>query len=116
MNAGTSPRAIVDRQLQAYNARDLAAYCALFADEAVIRQFDGPEPIARGIDAIRRHYRARFDNPRLHCTVKSRIEFGPYVIDHEQVAGLAPNTVELAAVYEVRDGLIQSVHFIRSGV
>ena len=111
MNRTATPREIVDRQLIAYNARDLQAYCALFADEAVIRLLNGKE-LARGLEAIRAYYRIRFSEPKLHCVVISRTQLGDYVIDHEQVVGVTEPTLQVIAIYEVREGLIQAVDFI----
>jgi hypothetical protein len=113
MTRMSTPREIVDRQLIAYNVRNLDSYCALFADDAVIRLLNGRE-IAGGREAIRAHYRNRFSNPSLHCTVLARTALGDYVIDHEQVVGVAEGTLEVIAIYEVRDALIRSVNFIWS--
>lgn len=108
----THPREIVDRQLRAYNARDLEAYCALFACDAVISRLNDGEEIARGMDAIRAYYTARFKGPGLHCRIKARIELEPFVIDHEQVTGITGGLLEVVAIYEVRDALIQSLRII----
>lgn len=111
MNRTATPREIVDQQLVAYNARDLDAYCALFAADAVLQVLNDRE-LARGSDAIRSYYRTRFGNPKLHCTVVARTTLGDYVIDHEQVVGITEGTLEVVAIYQVRDGLIRSVNFI----
>ena len=111
MSQAVLPPEIVDRQLVAYNARDLEAYCALFADDAVLRLLNGRE-LARGIEAIRAYYHHRFAAPSLHCTVIARSKLGDYVVDHEQVVGVTPGTLEVIAIYEVRDALIRSVNFI----
>lgn len=38
--------------------------------------------------------------------------FGDKVIDHERVTGLGDDVVEVAALYQVADGLIQTVWFL----
>lgn len=111
MNRTATPREIVAEQLIAYNARDLEAYCALFAADATMRLLNGKE-IARGMEALRAYYRVRFSNPNLHCTVIARTALGDHVIDHEQVVGIAEQTLEVIAIYEVRGALIRSVNFI----
>ena len=109
------PRQIVDEQLRAYNARDINSYWPLFARDAVISNLPDETEIARGIEAIRDFYAARFSgSPNLHCAIKARLELGNFVIDHEQVTGLAAGIVEVIAIYEVRDSLIQTVRFIRA--
>lgn len=112
MNPSASPREIVDRQLLAYNSRDIDAYCALFASNAVISKLNVHQDLAQGIDAIRKYYTTRFSNPKLHCEVKARIELGDFVIDHEQVIGVADGSLEVIAIYEVRDSLIQTLRIV----
>jgi hypothetical protein len=114
MNQNASPRDIVDRQMRAYNARDIDAYCALYASDAVISTLNDGTEYARGIDAIRRYYTTRFSNsPSLHYDIKTRIELGNFVIDHERVTGIGEGTLEVIAIYEVRDSLIRSLRAIR---
>lgn len=110
-----SPRIIANRQLAAYNARNLAGFMALFADDAWLEDMPTGVRRATGKDAITEIYRARFgDNPKLHCKVHARIDLGDYAIDHETVTGLADGSeINCIAIYEVRDALIRSVRFIR---
>lgn len=110
-----TPRAVVDRQLAAYNAHDIAAYAALFAEDAVVGEYVSGEVRLRGRSAIAAFYARRFaDNPELRCTVTARIDLGTCAIDRETVTGLPGPDLELVAIYEVRDGLIQSLRFIRA--
>lgn len=85
---------------------------ALFADDARIHLIDG-QPVAIGAAAIRALYTSRFAHPALHCEVHTRMEHGAYAIDRETVSGLPTGAFEVIAIYEVRDGLIRSVQFIR---
>lgn len=111
----TAPRNIANAQLAAYNARDLAAFMALFADDAWLEDLPTGQHRATGKPAIAEIYRARFgDNPRLHCVVHSTMDLGDFAIDHETVTGLSDGgEINCIAIYEVRAGLIQSVRFIR---
>jgi hypothetical protein len=106
------PREIVDRLLRAGNARDIDAYCALYAHDAVLFKLNTAQELARGIDAIRARYTERFKNSQLHCEIKSRIELGDFVVDHERVSGLEDEPLDIIAILEVRDSLIRSVRFI----
>ena len=110
----TSPRDIADAQLVAYNARDLDAFMALFADDAWIEDLPTGQKRAIGKPAITDIYRARFaDNPGLLCVVHAKMDLGDYAIDHETVTGLAAGDIDAIAIYEVREGLIRSIRFIR---
>lgn len=111
----TTPRDIANAQLAAYNARDLAAFMALFADDAWLEDLPTGQRRATGKATITENYRKRFgDNPNLHCVVHATMDLGDFAIDHETVTGLADGSeINCLAIYEVRDGLIQSVRFIR---
>ncbi len=109
------PENIAQRQLDAYNAHLIDEFCANF-DESVqiIEQADGKVTM-EGKAALREFYiNHRFNLPDLHAKLLSRITTGNFVIDHEHITGLGDDIVELVAIYEVRDKLIQRVWFIRS--
>jgi hypothetical protein len=109
-----SPRDIVDRQLAVYNAHDIDGYCALFAEDATISDLVTGQMICNGLAEIRDAYTKRFtDNPGLSCTVHQRLEGPTHAIDKETVFGLPAGPLHIMAIYEVRDGLIRSLKFIR---
>jgi hypothetical protein len=111
------PVDIVQRQLDAYNRRDLDEFCATFADDATIYELGAPAPSFAGKAAIRERYRALFRaSPALHSVIVSRMTLGRVVIDHEHVTGRdgSPDLYEVIALYEVADGLICRVHFVRA--
>ena len=109
-----SSREIVDRQLVVYNAHDIDGYCALFANDATISDLVTGQMICSGLDEIRNVYTKRFaDNPNLHCVVHQKMEGSSFAIDKETVSGLPTGPLHIMAIYEVREGLIQSLRFIR---
>ena len=110
MNQSDHPAAVIDRQLAAYNARDLDALMATYAADA--RQYEHPGTLlASGAAEIRARMAVRFAEPDLHARLVQRVVMGNVVIDHEMVTrNLAGGVgvVELVAIYEVKDGKIQS--------
>lgn len=108
-----NPEDIVSRQLDRYNAHDLEGFCACYAQDAELYAIHDSAPYARGMHELRDIYRKRFENPALKASIAARIVKGSHVIDHEKVEGLGPAIVEVVAIYEVRDGLISKVIFIR---
>lgn len=106
----SSPEAVVQRQLDAYNARDVDALLATYADDA--RQFEHPgRLLASGKAEMRERMALRFQEPNLHARLLQRAVMGNIVIDHERVTRSFPEgsgTVDMVAIYEVRDGKIQS--------
>lgn len=109
-----SPRDVVNRQLEVYNAHDIEGYCALFAPDATIADLVTGQIICSGLEEIRSVYAKRFaDNPALHCIVHQKLEGPTHAIDKETVSGLPSGPLHIMAIYEVRQGLIQNLKFIR---
>lgn len=109
-----SPEAIVDAQLAAYNRRDLEGFLGFYAEDAVLANH--PDQVTQtGKAEIRARYRKRFSNP-VHAEIIKRTVFGRFVIDHERVVAAPPaeGTIEAVAVYEIKDGKIVRVTFLRN--
>jgi hypothetical protein len=104
------PALVIQRQLDAYNARDLDTLMATYAADAKQYEFPGTL-LATGHSEIRPRMAARFAEPDLHAHLIQRTVALHVVIDHEIVTRNFPEgkgTLELIAMYEVRDGKIQS--------
>lgn len=109
VNSTTSdPAVIVQRQLDAFNARDLDAFVATYADDGAL--FEHPDKLlARGSAALRERFAVRFSEPNLHATLLHRIVANDIVVDHERIARTfpeGPGTIEATMVYEVKAGRI----------
>ena len=109
-----SPETVVQRQVEAYNARDIGAFLSFYADDVVIRRLPSGEASWDSREAMRQRYTKRFaDNPELHCTITKRIVHDDWVVDHELVTGVKERPrIRAVAIYEVRNGLIQNVWFL----
>lgn len=104
------PGSVVQRQLDAYNARDLEAFLATF--DADVRLFRPPavEPVLVGKEALGRFYAAeRFNHAGLRAELLHRITVGRTVIDHERIHGVRAAAFEVAVAYDVVDGRIHRV-------
>ena len=114
MTPSLSPESIVQRQLDAYNARDVEALLATYADDA--QQFEYPSTLlASGKAQLRERMATRLREPNLHARLIQRIVMGQTVIDHEEVTRTFPEgtgKVGLVAVYDVRDGRIATARFL----
>lgn len=105
--------AVVQRQFDAYNAKDVDAWLATYAPDAEQFELHGAR-LARGHDQIRARIAPRFQEPDLHAELLERVVMGAIVVDHERVTRNYPEgkgTVELICVYEVRAGLIRCASF-----
>jgi len=108
----TSPEAVVDAQLAAYNKRDLDGFLSYYADDAVLAKH--PDQVTQtGKAEMRARYKRNFSNPNVRAEIIKRVVFGRFVIDHERVvAPPAKGELEAVAVYEIKDGKIVRVTFL----
>ena len=102
------PAAVVQRQLDAYNARDVDALLATYADDA--QTFEHPAKLlASGSTQLRERFQVRFQEPNLHAALLKRVVMGHIVVDHERVTRTfpeGPGTRELLMIYDVQNGRI----------
>lgn len=109
----TEIETIVQRNLDAYNARDIEAFMKDYADD--IKLYAYPNTLqTEGKEAMRKGYENWFDSvPDLSAFIKKRIVIGNKVIDEEQVTanGQIFNAV---VIYEIENGKISKVTFIQN--
>lgn len=110
----TNPEAVIQRQLDAYNTKDIAALMATYAENA--QQYEHPAKLlAEGAAQICERFVARFKEPNLHARLINRIVAGNTVIDHEHVTRTfpeGPGKIELVAIYEVLNDKIAKAWFL----
>jgi uncharacterized protein (TIGR02246 family) len=109
----TDAAEVVDRQVEAYNAHDIDAFAASYADDVVIVDAAGTE-LTRGRAQLAEQYGRWFArNPELHVEIVSRIEIGAFVVDAERVTGTPDGETQAVAIYRVdADGRIDRVQFL----
>jgi hypothetical protein len=109
-----SREAIVQAQLDAYNAQDLDAHCAYFADDVVVANYNG-EVVRTGMEAYRVNYKKVFaDFPKNRAVLLNRMTVRDTVVDHEHVDrgdGSAP--FQVLAIYTFNGDKIARVDFAR---
>jgi hypothetical protein len=109
----TSPLAVVQAQLDAFNAKDIDALMRAYAPDAEQFALHG-ERLAQGHAEIRPRYLARFTEPDLHARLLSRTAMGNFVTDLELITRNFPEgvgTLEMLCMYEVIAGRIQRASF-----
>jgi hypothetical protein len=103
-----TPESVVQRQLDAYNARDIETLLSIYAEDAQV--FEHPAKLlASGTSELRERFVARFLEPNLHAALLKRIVVGSTVIDHEKVSRTFPEgagEIELVMIYDVKHGRI----------
>ena len=111
--AGITPEAVVQRQVDAYNAHDLDAFVACYGPSIEFRTLDGKVNPETGLAALRKGYEDFFKRfPKVKVKVLNRIFQGAFVIDQVQAQGMGPAPVTVTAIYETAQGKIVRAWFI----
>ena len=109
----TTPEQVVQRQLDAYNAKDLRAWLASYHPNAEHFELHGAL-FARGHSELQQRIQVRFSEPDLHAQLLSRSVMGNIVVDHERITRNFPEgrgRVEMICIYEVAAGVIVKATF-----
>lgn len=97
----------VQGQLEAYNARDLQRFLQHFSEDVIVYRAHQLQAAIVGKANLAEFYRTqRFNQPMLKAELLSRTVMGNKVFDFERITGISDAPVEMAAIFEVRDGLI----------
>ncbi|MFY0630511.1 MAG: amidohydrolase family protein [Flavobacteriaceae bacterium] len=107
-----SPEDLAQRQLNAYNERNIDAFLEPYAEDVEV--YSHPSRLLfKGKETMRKSYAQMFKNtPNLHCELKNRIVQGNVVIDQELVT-FGSEKSKAIAIYHIKDGKIQKVFFIQ---
>lgn len=106
-----TPTALAQRQLNAYNLRNIDAFLEPYADDVEIYAYPN-KLLYKGKETMRKQYAKMFKSvPNLHCELKERIAQGNVVIDKERVR-LADGIIEAVVIYHIEDNKIKKVYFI----
>ena len=110
----TAPVAVAQAQLDAYNALDIDAFAAVFAEDAKVYMNLGDTiPAMQGRAEIHKRYGAMFEAyPDNKSTLIGRMVQGNFVFDHEYITG-RDEPLQIMAIYEIENGLIARCWFVR---
>lgn len=105
--------ALIQRQLDAYNAKDIDGWLGTYAPDAKQFSLHGA-CLAEGHAQMRERIAVRFTEPDLHARLLSRVVMANIVVDHERVTRNLPQgkgEMEMLCIYEIEQGLIQKASF-----
>jgi len=105
-----SPVEIVQAQVEAYNAHNLEAFAAFYAENIQMFRLPSAEPMISGKAELKEFYGSnRFMTTTLRAEILNRIVLGDKIIDHERITGLQKDAFEVVVIYEVQNNLIARV-------
>jgi imidazolonepropionase-like amidohydrolase len=108
-----TPVELADQQLVAYNAHNLEAFLAPYADDVEIYELSTNKIIARGKEQMRKQYSFLNTVKSLYCNLLNRMVEDNVVIDHEEIWTDGNQRFYGIAIYETKNGKIQKVWFPR---
>ena len=108
----SNPETIVNKQLEAYNNRDIDEFAKTYSKD--VKLYLLPDNLTTdGNDDLKKRYETMFNSvPDLNAEIMNRIVLGNKVIDKEKVT-INGQIYYAIAIYEVTDGLISKVTFIQ---
>lgn len=99
------------RQLEAYNAKDLQAFIVNFHDDIEMILLPSGTVRLSGKQAVADFYASqRFNKPNLHAELLQRIVCGSKVVDHERIVGIGDEPIIMVVIWEVEDGVIRRAY------
>ncbi len=110
-NQVRSPLDTVNLRMEAYNNHDMDTFLGTYADGVTIYTYPDTE-LGKGKAHLRSIFESMFEEESVRVEIHHQIAKDAYVINHETVSYDGSET-EYVSIYEVRDGLITSVRFVR---
>lgn len=110
-----TPEDLAQVQLNAYNGKNLESFLSVYSDDVKVYTF--PDQLEyEGIKKMSELYSSFFNRAgELHCTLINRISYKNFVFDREKITTSIPGRqkFEGQAIYEVKDGKISKVWFVK---
>jgi len=101
-----TPQALIQRQINAYNFRNVEALMETFSDDAELLKIPSTL-LAKGKNQLRDHYTQWFrENPNLHVEIIKTTALTHMVIDNLKISGIGPDKKEVMMVFETENGKI----------
>ncbi|WP_298520636.1 nuclear transport factor 2 family protein [uncultured Kordia sp.] len=105
---------LVQKQINAYNAKDIDAFAATFSDDVIFYNF--PEEVfLKGKKQLREIFGDLFrKSPDLYCEIENKIATGNTVILQENVRFQKGQAfLEFIVMYKVENDKIKEVYFLK---
>jgi hypothetical protein len=110
-NITPTPLEIVNKRMEFYNQHNFIEFIKLYSSDVEIYTYPD-KLLATGTDNITSIFKPKFIAKSIKVEIISQMHNGDYVINQEIVSENAIQT-KYISIYEVKDGLIRSVKFVR---
>jgi hypothetical protein len=110
-NTTPTPLEIVNKRMAFYNQHNFMEFIKLYSDDIEIYTYPN-KLLGTGTDNIASIFKPKFIAKSIKVEIISQMHNGNHVINHEIVSENGIQT-KYISIYEVKDGLIKSVRFVR---
>ena len=110
-NSNLSAMQVVNKRMALYNAHDYNAFIQLYDTDVKVYTFPN-RLMGTGSDRLGSIFKSDFEKKSVQVEIVNQMSNGNYVINHEIVTNSGKET-KYVSIYEVEDGLIKSVTFVR---
>ena len=110
-NVTPTPLEIVNKRMDFYNQHNFIEFIKLYSPDVEVYTYPNAL-LATGTDNIASIFKPKFMAKSIHVEIISQMYNGDHVINHEIVSENGIET-KYISIYEVRNGLIKSVRFVR---
>jgi hypothetical protein len=110
-NTTPTPLEIVNKRMAFYNQHNFMEFIKLYSDDIEIYTYPN-KLLGTGTDNIASIFKPKFIAKSIKVEIISQMYNGNHVINHEIVYENGIQT-KYISIYEVKDGLIKSVRFVR---
>lgn len=110
-SSNMTPLEVVNKRMDSYNRHDFVEFISLYADDVTIYTYPD-RLLGTGTDNITSIFKPKFADKSIQVEIISQMHNGNHVINHEIVKqdGIDKKYI---SIYEVENGLIKSVRFVR---
>ncbi len=110
-NLIVTPLGVVNQRMNFYNQHNFSEFIKLYAEDVKI--YDYPDTLlGTGTAHITPIFKPKFESKSIQVKIINQMYNGKHVMNHEMVTENGIET-KYISIYEVKEGLITSVRFVR---
>ena len=110
-NVTQTPLGVVNKRMDFYNQHNFKEFIKLYSPDVEVYTYPD-KLLGTGTDNITAIFKPKFSAKSIQVEIVSQMYNGNHVINHEIVSENGMKT-KYISIYEVKDGLIKSVRFVR---
>ncbi len=111
VDSSRSPLEVVNERMDAYNRHDIESFMDNYDERIEVFTYLG-KSLGKGKKHLRSIFEPMFQEGVVQVEIHHQIAKDGFVVNHETVKN-GDEATEYVSIYEVRDGLIRSVSFVR---